>query len=48
MIARLKELGAGGPANILLVDPNASVRNLQAFAREVMPSFRPSRSAAAE
>ena len=48
VIARLKELEAGGATNILLVDPNASVRNLQAFAREVMPSFQTSRYAAAE
>jgi alkanesulfonate monooxygenase SsuD/methylene tetrahydromethanopterin reductase-like flavin-dependent oxidoreductase (luciferase family) len=48
VIARLKELEAGGATNILLVDPNASVRNLQAFAREVMPSFQASRYAAAE
>ena len=48
IIARLKELEAGGATNILLVDPNASVRNLQAFAREVMPSFQSSRYAAAE
>jgi alkanesulfonate monooxygenase SsuD/methylene tetrahydromethanopterin reductase-like flavin-dependent oxidoreductase (luciferase family) len=48
IIARLKELEAGGATNILLVDPNASVRNLQAFAREVMPSFQASRYAAAE
>ena len=48
IIARLKELEAGGATNILLVDPNASVRNLQAFAREVMPSFQTSRYAAAE
>ena len=39
VIARLKELEAGGATNILLVDPNASVANLRAFAREVMPSF---------
>ena len=48
VIARLKELEAGGATNILLVDPNASVKNLQAFAREVMPAFSPSRAAAAE
>ena len=48
IIARLKQLEAGGATNILLVDPNASVRNLQAFAREVMPSFQTSRYAAAE
>ena len=48
VIARLKELEAGGATNILLVDPNASVNNLRAFAREVMPAFRAARSAAAE
>ena len=39
VIARLKQLEAGGATNILLVDPNASVANLRAFAREVMPAF---------
>ena len=39
VIARLRELEAGGATNILLVDPNASVANLRAFAREVMPAF---------
>jgi alkanesulfonate monooxygenase SsuD/methylene tetrahydromethanopterin reductase-like flavin-dependent oxidoreductase (luciferase family) len=48
IIARLKELEAGGATNILLVDPNASVANLRAFAREVMPAFTPARAAAAE
>jgi alkanesulfonate monooxygenase SsuD/methylene tetrahydromethanopterin reductase-like flavin-dependent oxidoreductase (luciferase family) len=48
VIARLKELEAGGATNILLVDPNASVNNLRAFAREVMPAFTAQRSAAAE
>ena len=48
VIARLKQLEAGGATNILLVDPNASVGNLRAFAREVMPSFRPARAAVAE
>jgi alkanesulfonate monooxygenase SsuD/methylene tetrahydromethanopterin reductase-like flavin-dependent oxidoreductase (luciferase family) len=48
VIARLKELEAGGATNILLVDPNASVANLRAFAREVMPAFTAERSAAAE
>ena len=38
-IARLRELEAAGATNILLVDPNASVGNLRAFAREVMPAF---------
>jgi len=48
VIARLKELEAGGATNILLVDPNASVANLRAFAREVMPAFTTQRFAAAE
>ena len=48
VIARLKQLEAGGATNILLVDPNASVGNLRAFAREVMPSFRPASAAVAE
>ena len=48
IIARLKELEAGGATNILLVDPNASVDNLRAFAREVMPAFTPAQAAAAE
>ena len=47
VIARLKELEAGGATNILLVDPNASVANLRAFAREVMPAFGSSRPASA-
>lgn len=46
IVARLKELEAGGATNILLVDPNASVGNLRAFAREVMPAFAPQRAAA--
>ncbi|MDP2330014.1 MAG: LLM class flavin-dependent oxidoreductase [Reyranella sp.] len=41
VIARLRQLEAGGATNILLVDPNASVANLRAFAREVMPAFLP-------
>ena len=45
VIARLKQLEAGGATNILLVDPNASVANLRAFAREVMPAFQPARAA---
>ncbi|WP_300782650.1 LLM class flavin-dependent oxidoreductase [Enhydrobacter sp.] len=47
VIARLRQLEAGGATNILLVDPNASVTNLRAFAREVMPAFRSTRSASA-
>jgi len=46
IIARLKELEAIGATNILLVDPNASVANLRAFAREVMPAFQPRTEAA--
>lgn len=46
--ARLKALEAVGATNILLVDPNASVGNLRAFAREVMPEFVPALKAAAE
>ncbi|MCO6418844.1 LLM class flavin-dependent oxidoreductase [Siccirubricoccus sp. KC 17139] len=48
IIARLKLLEAGGATNILLVDPNASVANLRAFAREVMPAFASPVPAAAE
>jgi alkanesulfonate monooxygenase SsuD/methylene tetrahydromethanopterin reductase-like flavin-dependent oxidoreductase (luciferase family) len=48
VIARLKELEAGGATNILLVDPNASLGNLRAFAREVMPAFQSTRTAAAD
>lgn len=47
VIARLRELEAGGATNILLVDPNASVANLRAFAREVMPAFGSTRPATA-
>jgi alkanesulfonate monooxygenase SsuD/methylene tetrahydromethanopterin reductase-like flavin-dependent oxidoreductase (luciferase family) len=47
VIARLRQLEAGGATNILLVDPNASVANLRAFAREVMPAFRSTRPASA-
>ena len=45
VISRLRELEAGGATNILLVDPNASVANLRAFAREVMPAFAPAQAA---
>ena len=47
VIARLKQLEAVGAQNILLVDPNASVANLRAFAREVMPAFGLGQSAIA-
>jgi probable F420-dependent oxidoreductase len=40
VIARLKELERAGATNILLIDPHASLGNLRAFAREVMPSFQ--------
>lgn len=46
VIARLKELEAGGATNVLLVDPNASLANLRAFAREVMPAFQAAQAAA--
>ena len=46
VIDRLKQLEEGGATNILLVDPNASVGNLRAFAREVMPAFMPVAAAA--
>ncbi|MBV8411155.1 MAG: LLM class flavin-dependent oxidoreductase [Alphaproteobacteria bacterium] len=45
VIAKLRELEAVGATNILLVDPNASIGNLRAFARFVMPSFRPAHAA---
>lgn len=48
IIARLRQLEAGGASNILLVDPNASPANLRAFAREVMPAFGPALQVAAE
>jgi alkanesulfonate monooxygenase SsuD/methylene tetrahydromethanopterin reductase-like flavin-dependent oxidoreductase (luciferase family) len=46
VVAKLRELEAGGAETILLVDPNASLGNLRAFAREVMPAFRSTRAAA--
>ena len=39
VIAQIRWLQTGGVENILLVDPNASVANLRAFAAEVMPAF---------
>jgi alkanesulfonate monooxygenase SsuD/methylene tetrahydromethanopterin reductase-like flavin-dependent oxidoreductase (luciferase family) len=48
VIARLKHLEANGVTNILLVDPNASVANLRAFGREIMPAFQAARCKAAE
>lgn len=41
IVARLRELEKAGATNILLVDPNASVANLRAFAQDVLPSFLP-------
>ena len=46
IVSRLQELEAVGATNILLVDPNASLANLRAFAREVMPALQPERSLA--
>ncbi|RYI98544.1 MAG: LLM class flavin-dependent oxidoreductase [Acetobacteraceae bacterium] len=48
IIARIRRLEAGGVETILLVDPNASIANLRAFAAEVMPSFRSLQAVAAE
>ncbi|GGG19231.1 luciferase [Caldovatus sediminis] len=39
VVARLRRLEAGGVGYVLLVDPNASVAGLRAFAAEVMPAF---------
>lgn len=39
IIARIKQLEAGGIELILLVDPNGSVASLQAFGAEIMPAF---------
>lgn len=48
VIARLRELERVGANNILLIDPHASLGNLRAFAREIMPAFTPGRAAVAE
>lgn len=48
VIARIERLRAGGIAQILLVDPNAHVTNLRAFARTVMPAFAAPGAVAAE
>jgi probable F420-dependent oxidoreductase len=45
VIARIRRLQAGGVEHILLVDPNASLANLRAFAAEVMPAFAPDAAA---
>ena len=46
VIARVQRLRDGGVENLLLVDPNANVANLRAFAAEVMPAFGVSAAAA--
>ncbi len=48
VVARVERLRAGGAAQILLVDPNASIDGLRAFARAVMPAFAAPDAAAAE
>ena len=48
VVARVERLRAGGVAQILLVDPNASVANLRAFAQAVMPAFSPPAATAAK
>ena len=40
IVARIRQLQAGGVENILLVDPAANVTSLRAFASEIMPSFQ--------
>ena len=47
IVERVRRLAAGGVETILLVDPNASIANLRAFAAEVMPAFGPSHAVAA-
>jgi alkanesulfonate monooxygenase SsuD/methylene tetrahydromethanopterin reductase-like flavin-dependent oxidoreductase (luciferase family) len=39
IVARLKELEAGGIELVLLVDPNGSITSLQVFGAEIMPAF---------
>jgi probable F420-dependent oxidoreductase len=39
IVARLRQLEAGGIELILLVDPNGSIAALQAFGAEIMPAF---------
>ena len=48
MIARLRQLEAGGVANILMADPAATPARLRAFAELVMPAFAPRQEVAAE
>ena len=39
IIARIGQLRSGGVEHILLVDPNATLAGLRAFANEIMPAF---------
>jgi alkanesulfonate monooxygenase SsuD/methylene tetrahydromethanopterin reductase-like flavin-dependent oxidoreductase (luciferase family) len=39
IVARLKQLEAGGIELVLLVDPDSSMASLQAFAAEILPAF---------
>ena len=39
IIARLKQLEAGGVENVLFAAPGASVAGLRTFAEEIMPAF---------
>jgi probable F420-dependent oxidoreductase len=43
IVARLRELEAGGVELVLLVDPNASITSLRAFGAEIMPAFSKAR-----
>jgi alkanesulfonate monooxygenase SsuD/methylene tetrahydromethanopterin reductase-like flavin-dependent oxidoreductase (luciferase family) len=42
IIARLKQLQAGGVENVLFAAPGASIAGLRTFAEEIMPAFAPS------
>ena len=46
--ARLRRLEAGGIETVLLIDPEARIDSLRAFAAEVMPAFGGAAAAAAE
>ncbi len=39
IVARLRQLQAGGVENVLLIDPGANIASLRSFAAEVMPAF---------
>jgi alkanesulfonate monooxygenase SsuD/methylene tetrahydromethanopterin reductase-like flavin-dependent oxidoreductase (luciferase family) len=47
IVARIRRLQAGGVENILLVDPNANLESLRAFADEIMVKFDAEPAAAA-